>query len=73
MENFSHVSPRLKNNKLLAYEALSRSDYVYWEVGQELRDEIGDNNPLEYLKKALLQEKLAQSLPAKGKTTRTKI
>jgi hypothetical protein len=57
-ENLCYASPSLQNNKKLVLTAFEDSDRASFYVGSELRKEIGKNNPIAYLKSALLYEDL---------------
>jgi CxxC motif-containing protein len=61
-ENLCYASESLQNNKKLVLTAFENSNRATYYVGSELRKEIGKNNPIAYLKSALLHEELNRDI-----------
>ena len=61
-EALSYTSVRLRNDKEVVFEAIKNGSRNFLHVGNELKVEIGDREPLKYLESVLLKEGLTKEL-----------
>lgn len=58
----TYASPRLKDDKEVALVAITKTANAINSISKTLRQEIGHNDPITYLKKAIICEKLHHKL-----------
>jgi hypothetical protein len=56
------ASEELRSDKYIAFEALKQSHHAVLGFSQELKEEIGNNNPFVYLRTFLAHEELTQKI-----------
>lgn len=62
----SLINTSLINDKCIALKALKNNEHAWYYIGEELKEEIGMNDPIEYLEKYLLSKKFNQYLITKS-------
>lgn len=65
-------SDRLKNDKRFVLQALEKEPKVFKYIGEQLIQECGSNDPIQFLHSRILQEELNQSLQVKPEPTPVK-
>lgn len=61
--SLQYASSRLMNDKEVALAAITKTANAINAISKQLREEIGANEPITYLKSAILSEKLHKNLP----------
>lgn len=62
---FSYGSDRLKNDKEFVLAAITMNNSNCRYIGEELKEEIGNNDPFKYLQSYLMHEKIQNTISSK--------
>lgn len=70
--NLEFANKAFKNDKEMALIAFTNNDNAYKHFSEILKEEIGQSDPIQYLKSAILKEKLEREIPNKNNSDKTK-
>ena len=66
------ASETLKNDKYIVLKALKNDIRARYELSEQLRSEIGNNDPIKYLESYLLNEEFQQKIVMKEETKKVR-
>lgn len=66
-------SDRLKNDPEVTYLAVKDHPQMYFSIGSQLKDEIGDQDVVKYLQYIIMKEKVETSITEKATINKSKL